>query len=145
MEQQQPDGFSAHFRNQASFHRLFGHQPDRPAGSARRRIAANHRYDSLSFRRLQQGRRTGALLVVKSFLQTRHLVAPSDLTHGFGSQRNERGYFCNRLATIKLLQRQSAKHGAHRLHSVAEYAVQFFTVGLLEAQFQPPTSSHAPG
>ena len=145
MEQQQPDGFSAHFRNQASFHRLFGYQPDRPASSARRRIAANHRDDSLSFRRLQECRRTGALLVVKSFLQTRHLVAPSDFTHGLGSQRNERGHFGDRLATIKLLQRQSAKHGAYRLHSPAEYAVQFVTVQLLEAQFQPPISSHAPG
>jgi hypothetical protein len=145
VEQQQPDGFSAHFRNQAPFHRLFGYEPHRPASPARRRIAANHRDDSLSFRRLQECRRTGALPVIKSFLQTRHLIAPSDLTHGLGSQGNQRGHFGDRLATIKLPQRQSAKHGAHRLHSAAEHAAQLVTVRLLEAQFQPPISSHAPG
>jgi len=145
VEQQQPDGFSAHFRNETSFHRLLGHQPHRPASPARRWITANHRDDSLSFRRLQQGRRPGALLVVKSLIQTGHFVAPSDLTHRFGSQGNQRGNFSGRLALIKLLQRQSAKHGAYRLHSAAEHAVQLVTVRPLETQLQPPISSHAPG
>jgi hypothetical protein len=119
VEQQQPDGFPAHFGNQASLHRLFGHQPHRPASPARRRIAANHGDDAFSFRRLQQRYRAGALLVVKSLVQTRLFVPASNLAHGLGGQGKERGNFGRRLPLIELLQRQSAKHGAHRLHSAA--------------------------
>jgi hypothetical protein len=145
VEQQQPDSFPAHFRNEASFHCLLGHQSDRPASPARRRIAADHRDNSLSLRGLQQCCRTGTLLVVKSLVQTRHFVPASNLAHGFGSQRNERRNFGRRSALIKLLQRQSAKYGAHRLHSATEHAFQVVTVRLLETNLQTLISSHAPG
>jgi hypothetical protein len=145
VEQQQPDGFPAHFRNQASLHRLFGYQPHRPASPPRRRIAADHRDNPLSFRGLQQCRRAGAPLIVKRLVQTRHFVPASDLAHGFGSQRNQSSHFGGRPALIKLLKRQSAKYGAHRLHSAAEHAFQLVTVRLLEAHLQTLISSHAPG
>jgi hypothetical protein len=145
VEQQQPDGFPAHFRNQASLYRFFSHQPHGPASPPRWRIAADHRDDSLSFCRLQQCHRTRALLIIESLVQTRYLVPASDLAHGLGCQGNERGNFGSRLPQTELLQRQSAKHGAHRLHSAAEHAVQLVTVRLLEAHLQPPISSHVPG
>jgi hypothetical protein len=145
VEQQQPDGFPAHFRNQASFHRFFSHQPHCPASPARRRIAANHGDDAFSFRRLQQSYRAGALLVVKSLIQTRLFVAASNLAHGLRGQGNEGGNVGSGLALIELLQRQSAKHSAHRLHSAAEHAVQLLVVRFAEANLQPPISSHAPG
>ena len=93
MEQQQPDGFPAHFRNQASFHRLFRHQPHRPASPARWWIAANHGDDAFSFGRLQQRYRAGPLLVVKSLVQTRYFVPASDLAHGLGGQGNQSSNF----------------------------------------------------
>lgn len=145
MEQQQPDGFPAHFRNQASFHRFFSHQPHRPASPTRRRVAANHGDDAFSFRRFQQRYRAGALLVVKSLLQPRLFVPSSNLTHGLGGQRNEGGDVGSRIALVELPQRQSAKHAAHRLYSAAEHALQLVAVRLLEANLQPPVSSHAPG
>jgi hypothetical protein len=145
VEQQQPDGFPAHFRNKASFHRLFSHEPHCPPRPARWWIAADHRDNSLSFRRFQQCRRAGALLVVKSLLQARHFVPASNLAHGFGSQRNESSNFGSRPALIKLLQRQSAQYASHRLHSAAEHAFQLVTVRLLEANLQTLISSHAPG
>ena len=145
MEQQQPDGFPAHFRNQTSLDRLFRYQPYRPASPPRRRIAADHGDDAFSFRRLQQRYRAGPLLVVKSLVQTRLFVAASNLAHGLRGQGNERGNFGSRLTLIELPQRQSAKHGAHRLHSTTEHAIQLLVVSLLEANLQPPISSHAPG
>lgn len=145
MEEQQPDGFPAHFRNQAPFHCLFGHQPHGPARPARRRIAANHGYDAFSFRRLQQCRRARAILVVKSLFQPRLFVPATNLAHGLGSQGNKTSDFGSCLAVAELLQRQSAKHCAHGLHSAAEHAVQVVAVRLLEAHLQPPVRSHAPG
>ena len=145
MEQQQPDGLPAHFRNQASFHCLFGHQPHRPASPARWWIAANHGDDAFSFGRLQQCHRAGALLVVQSLVQTRDFVPTSDLAHGLGSQRNQSGNFDSRLAVVQLLQRQGAKYCAHRLHSATKHAVQVITVRLFEAHLKPPIRSHAPG
>jgi len=145
VEQQQPDGFPAHFRNQTSFHRLFRYQPYRPASPPRRRIAADHGDDAFSFRRLQQRYRAGTLLVVKGLVQTRLFVPASNFAHGLGGQGNERGNFGSRLTLIELPQRQSAKHGAHRLHSTTEHAIQLLVVSLLEANLQPPISSHAPG
>ena len=145
MEQQQPDGFPPHFRNQSPFHCLFGHQPHRPASPARRRIAANHGDDAFSFGRLQQRHRAGALLVVKSLVQTRLFVPASNLAHGLGRQRNEGCNIGSRLALIELLQRQSAKHGAHRLHSATQHAIQVVAVPFFQAHLQPPISPHAPG
>lgn len=89
MEQQQPDGFPAHFRDQSSFHRLFGHQTHCPARPAPRRLAANHGDDAFSFCGLQQRYRARALLVIKSLVQSRLLVTAANLTHGFGCQGNE--------------------------------------------------------
>jgi hypothetical protein len=145
VEQQQPDGFSAHFRNQASFHCLFGHQPHRPARTARWRIAANHGDDAFSFGRLQQHHRAGALLVVQSLIQTRYFVPASDLAHGLRSQGNQSSNFDSRLAVIQLLQRQGAEYRAHRLHPATKHAVQMIAIRLFQAHFQPPISSHAPG
>lgn len=145
MEQQQPDCFPTHLRNQTSFHRLFGHQAHRPASPPRRWIAANHGDDPFSFRRLQQRYRAGALLIVKSLIQTGLFVAAANLAHGLGSQRHEGGNFGGRLALIKLLQRQSAKHGAHGLDATAKHAVQLVTIRLLQTHLQVPISPHAPG
>lgn len=145
MEKQQPDGFSAHLRNQTSLHRFFGHQTHRPARPSGGRIAANHGDDAFSLRRLQQCRRARAILVVKGLLQPRPFVPTPDLAHGLGGQRNHTRDFGSRLAVTELLQRQSTKHSAHRLHSAAEHVVQLTAVRLLEAHLQPPISSHAPG
>ena len=145
MEQQQPDGFPAHSRNQASLYRLFGHESHGPTSPARRRNTANHGDDAFSFRRLQQCCRAGALLVIKSLVQPRLFVTAANLAHGLGRQGNEGGNLCSRLALMELLQRQSAKYRAHRLHSAAEHALQLVTVRLLKAYLQPPISSHAPG
>jgi len=145
VEEQQPDGFSAYLRNQTSLHRFFGHQTHRPPRPSLGRITANHGDDAFSFRRLQQCRRTRAILIVKSLFQPRLFVPAPDLAHGFGSQRNQTSDFGSRLAVAELPQRQSAKNSAHRLHSAAEHAVQLIAVRLLEAHLQPPISSHAPG
>jgi hypothetical protein len=145
VEQQQPDGFSAHFWNQTAFHCLFGYQSHRPASPTRRRIAADHGDNSLSFRRFQQCYRAGALLVVESLVQTRYFVPTSNLAHGLGTQGHQSGNFGSRLPLIQLLQSQSAKYSAHRLDATAEQAVQLATVRLFEAHLQPPISSHAPG
>jgi hypothetical protein len=145
VEQQQPDGFPAHFRNQSSFYCLFGHQPHRPASPARGRIAANHGDDAFSFGRLQQRYRAGALLVVKSFVQTRCFIPASNLADRLGSQGNQSGNFGSRLAVIQLLQRQRAEYSAHRLHSATQHAVQVMAVCFFKAHLQPPIRSHASG
>ena len=145
MEQQKPDGFSAHLRNQSPFYRLFSDQPHRPASTAGGRIAADHCDDALPLCWLQQSHRAGPLFVVKSLLQTRRFVPSSNLAHSLGSQWNQGSDFGGRPALIQLLQRQRPKHGTNRLHSAAEHPIQLIAIRLLQAHFQPPISPHAPG
>ena len=89
MEKQQANGFPAHLSNQASLHRLFQPRAARSSDNALRGIAANiAMIRCLSFGS-SRGPRRGAVLV-KSLIQTRLFVPPSNLAHRFGSQRNQR-------------------------------------------------------
>jgi hypothetical protein len=68
-QQQNPDGFATHARNQLSLHGLFSHQPHRPPGVAFRRSGADHSNDPLFLAIFQQRGRSRAFLLIDSSLE----------------------------------------------------------------------------
>jgi hypothetical protein len=144
VDQQQPDGFSPYFRNEAAFYRFLGHQTDSPTGMACGRVAADHGDDALLFGGLQQVCRARTLFVIQRLFQTRLLVTASDLAQGLGGKRDQGGDLGRRSALSELLKCQGAKNGAHRLYATSEQGSQFVLIRLFEAHVETPISPHAP-
>src|SRR5271170_5976128 len=85
VEEQNSDGFPSHSRDQTPLDRFFCHQPHGPAGAAFGWITADHGDDALPLAVLQNLGCSRPLLIVKSPVEARVLVAAPDLSHCFGS------------------------------------------------------------
>jgi len=88
VKQQNPDRFTSHPRNQLSFHRFFGHQPDRPARATFRRGGAHHCDNPLLLVVVQHFDGAGTLLLIKRALQSGLLVTVAQSANRLYRERN---------------------------------------------------------
>ncbi len=142
MEQQKPDCLSTDPGYQSTLDRLFGHQPNGPAGATLRRIAANHRDDPLLFSGFQHRRRTGPRFIVERLIKAGIRIAPPDLTHRFGRQPHNLRNLGYRLAFMQVLQGQGPQHRAHWLNSTGQNAGQMTAIRFLQSDLETSICPH---
>src|ERR1700730_1401500 len=120
VNEQYPDGFPSHARNQSSFHGFLGYQPHGPAGAALGRVTANHGDNALPLAILQHRGCSRALLLVEGTIETSLRVAMSDLPNRLRSQRNNAGNARSTGAPCQLKQRERPQNDSHLLHAASE-------------------------
>jgi len=90
VEQQNPNRLPPYLRHQFTFHRFFGHQANRPAGTTFWRIAADHRDDALFLVSVQH-LGAGPLFLVKCTIQAGLLIAMAESANCLWGEREHLG------------------------------------------------------
>ena len=114
--QQNPDGLAPHARNQFSFHRFVGDQPDRPPCLSLRRLTTNHRDDALFCGGIQQLLGAASLPLVQSTLQAGLLIAMSDPPDRLGRQMHDASHHRCGLPRCQLLQSNGPEYHPNLLN-----------------------------
>jgi hypothetical protein len=115
--QQNPDGFSAHLRDQFPFHRFLGNQPHCPPRLPCGRLAAHHGNNPLFIRAFQQLPGSSPLTLIQSAFQPAIAVAMRDPAYCLRRQMDDLGYSRGGLARRKLLQGNGPEHHPNLLDS----------------------------
>jgi hypothetical protein len=143
VEEQNPDGFPSHARDQSALHRFLGHESHGPPGAALGRVTAHHGDDPLLLAVFQNRRSAGPLLVVERGFEATRLVTMADLPDRLWRQwdhaRNPR---CAS-APGQLQKRQGSQDDTDLLNAAAQQPRQFVLVFRFDFDTQG-WASHTP-
>jgi len=109
VEEQNPDSFPSHARNQFALDRFLGHQSHGPTGPAFGRVAAYHCDNALLLAVLEHRRASGALLFIERGFQPTFQIPMADLANGLRSERDHAGNPWGAGTLGQLQQRQSTQ------------------------------------
>ena len=140
MEEQNPDSFSSHSRNQAPLHGFLGDKSHGPPGTALRRVAADHSDNTLFPAVLQHSGRTRPLLLIKRAFEAPFLIAVGDPPDGLRCQGYNAGNTRRADSFGHLQQRHRPQDDAHLLNTANQQLLQVLLVFPCDFDMQGSTS-----
>src|SRR5215470_18264873 len=128
VQEQNPDRFPSHARDQAPLDGLLCYQTDRPAGAALRGIATHHRDNPLFLAVIEHRSSARPRSLEQRGFQTSALVTMANGANGLRSEWDDSGNPRRAGAFRQFQQRQGTQDDPHLLHTATQQLGEFFLV-----------------